>query len=359
MVEKQRKVYKIMLNDFNWVRPKRRPGDPPMDTGRPFGDPDAHYEWRLSSAHELAEADPKAFVDWQVEMGCNVIFQHAITHNGCAWYPSRWAPLTPGPGSEFLPKVMDLSHKAGLPFHSYMSIAIDAFVCGVHRDWLVPKSRYFGVGALAPESAWTDLLCRRLEELVRMYPIDGITFDQLFYGDSQTPVHLEPATFVRGPFKEIIGREMPERAEEVTPEETLQYWREVLARQFYRIRDVVKGVRPDCVIYFNVPFLEADPPLWRDHPMLAESDWLFAECTREDILNWLLAVKRPEQRVMSTFLGMPNNPGECDPEAWKGLYDKGLDFFGYAFPDPETRFPGPVYDEALQIVKEAFHSMPG
>ena len=152
---------------------------------------------------------------------------------------------------------------------------------------------------------------------------------------------------------------MPEKAEDITPEETLIYWREVLARQFIRIRDAVKSIRPDCIIYVNVPYVEPNSPLWTDHVMMKESDWLFVESSRPELLDWLMSVRQPEQRIITTIIGMPHMDGECDVKTWQVLYDKGFDFFGYAFPDPKTLFPPPLYDEELAIVHEAYHALPG
>jgi hypothetical protein len=70
---------------------------------------------------------------------------------------------------------------------------------------------------------------------------------------------------------------MPEEATEISEEESLRYKREVLARQFYRIRETVRQASPSTQISFNVPYWKAAEDLWVDHPMLNESDVLLAE----------------------------------------------------------------------------------
>ena len=76
-----------------------------------------------------------------------------------------------------------------------------------------------------------------------------------------------------------------------------------------------------------------------------------------DVVDWLLAIRRPEQRVMSTISGH-HEKGECDPNSWPMLYERGCDFFGYAWPNPPGFMLGPWYDRDIQTVREAFHSLP-
>jgi len=332
---------KLFTIDFNWVREK-------VDS------------IRASMAHELVVTDPQAYVDWHIDLGCNVIFQQAYTFNGCAWYPSRLGPCVPEPGTRFLEEVLACAHNAGLPFHSYFCVGQDLLTCATRRDWHVPTTASLAFpGSLAPESGWTDLLCRRIEEFVKAYPVDALVFDWFYYGSTKPDFHLQPAPFVKKPFEEIIGRPLPERAEEITPEESLKYKREVLARQFYRIRDAVKSTRPNSAIYFNVPYLTAAEALWIDHPMLQESDYLIAECTKLDVVDWLLSIRKPNQRVFTVFSGRLDDEDLCDPSSWSILYEKGCDFWGYAWPKPPGFLPGPWYDKDIQIVREAFHSLPG
>jgi hypothetical protein len=152
------KPLKLFVLDFNWVR-------------------DGERSMRPSMPHELAWADPGEFVRWHLDMGCNVLFQHAYTFNGCAWYPSKLGPCVPEPGTRFLTTVLELAHDAGLPFHSYFCVGQDRFVSANRQDWVVPNSHAVGVGMLAPESGWTDLLCRRIEEFLAVAPADANLFD--------------------------------------------------------------------------------------------------------------------------------------------------------------------------------------
>ena len=234
------------------------------------------------------------------------------------------AGVAPGGGGTFLPRLFALAQKNGLPFWSYFCVGMDGTLGASRHPWLIPGSRVppHNYGFFGPETPWTDLLCARVDEFLRLYPFDWLLFDWFFYGAAQE-FHVQPCWFVAKPFAEIIGRPMPEKAEDITPEESVRYQREVLARQFCRLRDTVKRASPQTKIMFNVPFCAAAPPLWVDHPMLRESDGLFAESDNAAVVEWLLSVRRPGQRVMTTIIGWWTDPELKTVGAWRKWYDAG------------------------------------
>jgi hypothetical protein len=70
---------------------------------------------------------------------------------------------------------------------------------------------------------------------------------------------------------------MPEETIEISEEESLRYQREVLACQFYRIRETVRQASTSTQISYNLSYWKVAEDLWVDHPMLNESDILLAE----------------------------------------------------------------------------------
>jgi len=94
--------------------------------------------------------------------------------------------------------------------------------------------------------------------------------------------------------------------------------------------------------------------MWVDHPMVNECDQLVAESS-DDIVDWLLKIRKPHQRVMTTIIGRPNDKGVCDPNTWKKWYEAGCDFFGYAHGTPPDFRPHPF---PQSIVRQAYHQMP-
>ncbi len=332
---------KLFDCDLNWVR-----YDKPV------------LSVNASAPQDWADVNPQEYFDWHRAIGNNVTFCQAYAFGGYAFYPTRLGALAPGEGSRLLPRLFELSQKAKMPFWSYFCVGADLVMCNMRDNWLVPGSRaYMPHGFLAPESPWTDLLCARIDEFLRQYPVDTILFDWFVYGNLKTNDALvQPAWFVEKPFKEITGREMPKRAEDITALEHLLYKRQILARQFERIRDTVRAASPSTKIGFNVPYWRPNEELWEGHAMLEQSDFLFAECSRSDVMEWLLSVRKPHQRVMTTIIGRLDD-GECDATSWRKWHAAGCDFFGYAWGTPPDFRPHPYYEAQLAIVREAFAQM--
>lgn len=334
------KPIKLFCCDLNWVRL-----DKPMRQTPPA----APQDWAFINAQE--------YFQWHKDFGVNVMFCQAYTFGGYALYPTKLGPLAPGPGRDLFPELFRLSRKAHLPFHAYFCVGADLIMSNMRNSWVIPTSRNSNYwGFLGPESPWTDLLCARVEEFLRLYPVEWIAFDWFVYGNLQSNnLPVQPAWFVKGPFKEIIGRDMLADAAKITPEESLKYKREVLARQFYRIREAVHKVNRETKIYFNVPYRKPAEALWVNHPMLNESDMLFAESS-DDVVPWLLSIRKPHQRVMTTVVGRQD--GVSDPTTWKKWFEAGCDFFGYAWGTPPDFRPHPDYAAAVEIVRQAYHQMP-
>jgi len=125
----------------------------------------------------------------------------------------------------------------------------------------------------------------------------------------------------------------------------------------FRLRDVVNETSLATKILFIVPYWAPAETVWVNPLMLNESDGLFAECSRHDVVDWLLAVRRPEQRVTTTITGRQHD-GDCDPNRWREWFAKGRDFFGYAWGTPPPTFARiPRYTQELEIVRIVFQEM--
>jgi hypothetical protein len=323
-----------------------------------YDSPSPHEE--SSAPQDWAFLDPEEYFRWHVEAGANIMFCHAFTFAGYAFYPTRLGPLAPGPGSSLLPRLFDLSRKAGLPFCTYFNCSADLALSSIRGEWLVPGSRnpFPGtyVSLLAPESPWVDLLCARLSEFLRQYPVEWINFDGFTYG-SITPDQfvVQPSRWVEKPFREIIGRPMPDTADQITAVENTLYKREIMARLFHRIQETMKAASPGTKAFYNVPFWKPAEEMWIDHPMVNECDMLVAEST-DDVVGWLLSIRKPHQRVMTTIIG--RGGGLSRPDTWRKWHDAGCDFFGYAWGTPPDFRPHRAYADDLAITRAAYREMP-
>lgn len=336
------KPIKLFCCDLNWIARK----EPQVAIT-----PALPQDW--------AYLDPEEYFAWHRDFGVNIFFLQGYSWCGYAFYPTKLGPVSPGPGRELFPKLFKMAQKEGLPFSGYFCIGMDLITSNLRNEWVVPTSRnYTAQGLLAPESPWTDLLCARITEFLRLYPVEWINFDCFNYGKyNSNDFPVQPSPFVKKPFKEIIGREMPEKASEITPEESLKYKREIMARQFHRIREAMHKGNPGTKANFNVPFFKPAEPMWVDHPMVNECDQLIAESS-DDVVGWLLKVRKPHQRVMTTIIGRPGDKGVCDPNTWKKWYEAGCDFFGYAHGIPPDFRPHPALHDQVEIVRQAYRQMP-
>jgi len=335
---------KLVVTDLNWSL---------------FHEPTWHG--LPSDPKDWVDIDVDEYIRFQKEVGNNCLFLQGTMFTGYAIYPSKLTPLAPGKGSTIFPRFYEKARADGsMEIWSYMCVGCDVFVAGSRQDWIIPTSRqYLEEGLIGPETPWTEQLCERIYEFLSLYPVDVMMFDWFTYGSlCPDKFHVQPAWFVEKPFKEIIGRKMPKTAEKITPEESLIYKREVLARQFNAIYNTVKQVSPKTKLCFNVPYWEAKEALWEDHVMMEKTDILFAESS-DDVVNWLLEKRKPHQDVMTTVIGRPGvgDEGVCDPNTWRKWYDKGCSFYGYVWGMPPNFLPDTRFENDLKIMKQAFREM--
>lgn len=332
-------LIKLFLIDFNFVvfddRPNLRP---------------------TSTASDYADIRAREVFDYAMSLGNNAFFCHAFLINGCATYPTRLGPVCAGSMGSLLPELYEMTRKAGLPFWSYFGVGQDGHINSARPSWLIPGTAGGGdpSGFLAPETPWTDLLCARVEEFLTTYKADWMIFDGFTYGSFfPDQFRIQPAWYMEETFPRILGRPMPASAQEITDEENLAYKREILAWQFRRIRDTVRATSPRTKICFNVPFWKPAESVWVDHPMVRESDGLIAETTNEALVDYLLKIRRPEQRV---FLSVINclDGFRFDTTTWRKWYDLGCDFQGYAWGSPPDWRPAKRFQAAIDGFREVF-----
>jgi hypothetical protein len=320
-----------------------------------------------SAATDWREVDVSAYVGWQDDHGANVISCQAWTFSGYATYPSELGPTLVGTAGRLLPGAYAYARANGIPIQSYVNVGVDLAVCATRPNWLVPGSQgveilgdVFPHGFLAPESPWTELLCQRLVEFLERYPVDWVLCDWFCYGTLLNDRPLPVTPLVQSAFPEIVGRPLPTFPETPTPDEVLRYKREILAVQFRRIRDTAKQTSPGTKLFFNVPYFGPAEPLWVDHPMLRESDGLFAESSNAEIVDWLLSVRQPDQRVFTTVYGRPDDHVDdriirwSDPSSALTWASRGCDLVAWGFPVPPRAEAHPTEEDAIRVVVEAY-----
>src|SRR5210317_1731281 len=88
----------------------------------------------------------------------------------------------------------------------------------------LPRWEWGHGGFFGPETPRTEMLCARIREFLKQYPVDWLLLDWFVYGMLvPNGLAVQPAEFVKKPFARIIGRPMPAKAEEITAQENLKY----------------------------------------------------------------------------------------------------------------------------------------
>lgn len=308
---------------------------------------------RPSWPQDWAFVDPGEYFDWHLDFGNSAVLCHAYTFSGYALYPTRLGPVAPGPGNALLPSLYRMAKDQGVPFWSYFCVGADHLMMALRPQWTVP-----GTNFMAPESPWTEMLCDRIRELLKMYPMDWLLLDWFVYGslDSEgAPIRASP--FATDAYERIVGDSLPQDPSKIGREEEILYKRHVLAEQFDRIHGAVSDSSGGTRIVFNVPYREPAGALWEDHPMVKKSDGLFSECTDDRIMEWLLSVRSRGQRVMTTIRGQAGEGLRGDPRRWRRWHERGCDFMGYAFGTPPDFRPHAIYREEVELVRQAFAEM--
>jgi hypothetical protein len=331
-------------------------------------DPDDHVV--MSTAADWRDLDVDRYVHWAVRHGATMVSAQAWAVGGYAFYDSRLGPRAVGRAGSLLPEAIELAGRLGLPVQSYVTASVDPAIANSRRHWLVPGSRDvvilgdpFPHGFLAPESPWTDLLCDRVAEALGAHPVDWLLIDWFCYGTLTNDLPLVATPYARPLFRELFGRPMPDDPAAIRADEAVAYRREALARQFHRLRDTVRETSPRTRLIFNVPYFAPAEPTWVDHPMLLESDGLFAETSRPEIVDWLLTLRRPDQRVWVTIHGRPDDlvDGEAiawsDRSTWRHWADRGCDLVAWAWGIPTDARVHPVERPAIREVTDAFQRL--
>ena len=180
--------------------------------------------------------DARQYFDWHREFGNNVMYCQAYCSSGYALYPSKLGPVGRGKAAQLFPDLYTLARKAKMPVWSYFCVSADLFQSREHPEWIVPGSgqgSYGHGGFFGPETPHTKLVCARLREFLKDYPVDWLLLDWFVYGSLKTDEALvQPAEFVQQPFqRSLVGPCLP-RPGDITPQEHLKYKRVTLEHQF-------------------------------------------------------------------------------------------------------------------------------
>lgn len=203
--------------------------------------------------------DPEEFAATLSEAGVNSICCFAKCHHGMSYYPTRVGVVHPHLTRDLLGEQVEACHRHGITCTAYTTVVWDEDAAEKHPEWRqVDKTgRPVGRGPidqshrwryLCMNTAYADYVVAQIEEVLRMYPVDGLFVDIVF----QNPPGCLCTACVRG---------MRERGLDPTSDADLkQYSRQVERRFMHRASAAARALRPELPIFYNSRLrLTADP----------------------------------------------------------------------------------------------------
>ncbi len=320
-------LIKSLNSDFNWDL-LRRPASPGL----------------------YAQASAKKHIRWYKKYHVNTIQTFCVTYNGYAWYDSDVAPVTPGMKGEFLREMVELGHAEGMRVMGYFCLGSNPYWEWKNFD-LGLVHREPGYGPRIPfTTTYLDYFCRSVEDALRKIPIDGFMID---WFTECPPKWIDCEQRM---YQELMGEPFP-GGEAIGEAGVLEFRRRAIERAWTRIRAAAKSVRPETILWINVPFEKVDDPLWTGSRLLREADWLLNEGPKFQLNEWLKREISPHARVIQNLCGWPGH----DAGGWKQLVKQGTDLYGFAAANPATTLPDEHDDSPnarnLAVIREAYASI--
>lgn len=305
----------------------------------------------------FADADPKAIVDYYADMGASNFWTFAVTYNGYAMYPSHLAPVPANLKTNFMKESCDYGHEKGMEVFAYLCLAANPCWEELHpefvRPLLVPGySHASNYWRLVLNDEYLDYFCGILDEALNMADLDGIVIDWFRHPCDKREVWIPSEIEL---FKSLMDIPFPEDAavDELTE---IDFDRRVLAHAWRRIKNTVM-THGDIKIWTNHPFDRVDDPVWNNHVLLQEVDYVLNEGPDTDMLEWINQNVGPQTMVIQNLCGWADHKADI----WKNIDLDQYGLFGFAAADPTTKLPSVSHNktdyENLEMIKTAYHEI--
>nr|AIC77300.1 alpha-L-fucosidase [uncultured bacterium] len=196
-----------------------------------------------------ADFDPAQFAQSLQEARVNSISVFAKCHHGYSYYPTRVGTPHPHLQRDLLGEMVEACHSAGIRVQAYTTVVWDELAWAEHPEWrqIYPDGRLGRSGGplkpdwknLCPNTSYSDYVIAQIEEVLDLYPVDGIFIDIVRY--------------IGGPcICTTCLRQM--QAEGVDPQDKAQLYRFSLAaeRRFMRrTTEAIRAKREGVAIFYN------------------------------------------------------------------------------------------------------------
>jgi hypothetical protein len=196
-----------------------------------------------------ADFDAQEFARTLQEARVNSVSVFAKCHHGYSYYPTKIGTPHPHLRRDLLGEMVAACHAAGIRVQAYTTVVWDELAWAEHPEWrqVFQDGRLGRIGGplkpgwknLCPNSTYADYVIAQVEEILDLYPVDGLFIDIVSY--------------IGGPCVcTTCLRQM--QAEGVDPLDEAQLYRfslEAERRFMRRATQAIRARRPETAIFYN------------------------------------------------------------------------------------------------------------
>ncbi len=193
--------------------------------------------------------DPQEFAHMLQEAQVDSVSVFAKCHHGYSYYPTKVGVPHPHLQRDLLGGMVEACHQAGIRVQAYTTVVWDEHAWAEHPEWrqVFPDGSIGGHGGplkagwknLCMNTGYADYVIEQIEEVLDLYPVDGIFVDIVRY--------------IGGPCVcTTCLRQM--QAEGVNPEDANQLYRfslEAERRFMRRTTQAIHARRPGLAVFYN------------------------------------------------------------------------------------------------------------
>ncbi|MCL2752363.1 MAG: hypothetical protein FWE62_06390 [Firmicutes bacterium] len=309
------------------------------------------YDGVHAPKNMFRNADAGAWVEWYKELGCNNFWTFAMSYNGYAWFPSETVPKITGLQTNFVKNCCDLGHANAMTVFAYLCFGANPQYQRIHPELFRPSI------SVCPEyitaiynDRYIDYFISVCLDVLGKAPLDGLVFDWFRGATVKRPVWSD---IEKELYEKIMGEKFPKSdpdADVIARYDflTLEYaWKKIRAALSSYIANGLK-------LWTNQPFDKINDPVWKNHILLKEADYILNESPDVTLLEWLGAEVGENTTIVQNYCGWIGH----DIDKMSGFDKSRYGKFGFAAADPDTCLPtermSPENFRNIVLLKELF-----
>ena len=215
-------------------------------------------EWYYAS---ITKFDAEKVADYVKDASANVCFTFqgfTQDHYGLSYFPTIFGPTHKSLGKrDHIKEYIGALHKRDIKIFGYYSFQWDNVVWKQNPDWRQKDKDGRDIvhgdgswGLLCFNSPYHDHILARIEEIVKNYEIDGLLLDTVEFSTSPLGCYCP---YCQRKFREMYGKYLPKEKDGYDKDwqTFLEFRYRSIEELISEVRDIVKAIRPQCVLTHN------------------------------------------------------------------------------------------------------------